>query len=325
MSACSNKNGFNHEDKKLRKNYFVFPLRAFVSSWLNLFVMPQTRIGISGWRYTPWRGTFYPKGLPQRAELEYASRQLNSIEINGSFYALQTPKSYQQWYQATPDDFVFSVKAPRYITHLRRLKEIEEPLANFFASGVLALNEKLGPILWQFPPSFKFDPDRFAAFFALLPHDLKGAAKVGKNFNANLKTEPYLTVKDNHRLKHAVEIRHESFRDPAFINLLREHNIAGVFADTAGKWPYFEDVTADFIYCRLHGDEQIYVSGYTPDALQYWAKRLKLWRHGQEPPDANRFNGPAASRKHRDIYVYFDNDVKVRAPVDAKSLMELMK
>jgi uncharacterized protein YecE (DUF72 family) len=287
--------------------------------------MPQTRIGISGWRYEPWRGTFYPKGLPQRAELEYASRQFNTIELNGSFYALQTPKSYLQWYDVAPKDFVFSVKAPRYITHIRRLKNVEEALANFYASGLLALKEKLGPILWQFPPSFKFDAEPFEEFLQNLPHDLSTAAKIGKNYNENLKTEPFLIVNENHRLRHAIEIRHVSFQDERFIKMLSENNIAGVFADTAGKWPYFEDITSDFIYCRLHGDEELYVSGYTSEALQRWADRIRLWRTGGEPEDAKRVDGPAKKQKGRDVYVYFDNDVKVRAPADARELGKMLE
>jgi uncharacterized protein YecE (DUF72 family) len=286
--------------------------------------MSQTRIGISGWRYEPWRGTFYPKGLPQRSELEYASRQFNTIELNGSFYSLQTPKSYQQWYDTTPEGFVFAVKAPRYITHLRRLKNVEEPLANFYASGLLALKEKLGPILWQFPPNFKFDPERFGEFLKNLPHDLTSASKTGKNYNENLKTKPYLAVEENHRLRHAVEIRHMSFLDERFVKMLRENNVAGVFADTAGKWPYFEDVTSDFIYCRLHGDEELYVSGYTPEAIQRWADRIRLWRNGREPEDAKRVDGAAKKLKARDVYVYFDNDVKVRAPADARELGKML-
>jgi uncharacterized protein YecE (DUF72 family) len=287
--------------------------------------VPQTRIGISGWRYVPWRGTFYPEGLPQRSELQYASRQFNTIELNGSFYSLQTPKSYQQWHDTTPADFVFSIKGPRYITHMKRLKDIQEPMGNFYASGVLALQEKLGPTLWQFPPNFQFDPDRLGPFLKNLPRDMRAAAKIGKNSNAKLKTKPYLSVKANHPLRHAVEIRHISFLDARFIDMLRENNVAAVFADTAGKWPYFEDVTSDFIYCRLHGDEVLYVSGYTPEALARWATRLNLWRCGRESQDAKRINGPAVKSSERDIYVYFDNDVKVRAPADAKELTRMLE
>ena len=282
---------------------------------------PQTRIGISGWRYVPWRGTFYPKGLAQRRELEYASRQLNSIEINGSFYSLQRPKNYREWYEETPADFVFSVKGGRFITHMRKLKDVETPLANFFASGVLCLKEKLGPVLWQFPPQMRFDPAKFESFFKLLPRDTQGVAELARDHDERLKGRSWTRADANRPMRYAVEIRHDSFRTPEFAHLLREHDIALVFADTAGRWPYAEDVTSDFVYARLHGDEELYVSGYTDAALDWWAKRFEAWRAGAEPPDARRLEGKAARKaKARDVYVYFDNDVKVRAPVDAINL-----
>ncbi|MBA3273480.1 MAG: DUF72 domain-containing protein, partial [Chthoniobacterales bacterium] len=219
-------------------------------------VTPDIRIGISGWIYPPWRGVFYPKDLPQKGELEFASRQVNSIEINGSFYSLQLPGSYARWYDATPDDFVFSVKGARFITHMKKLKDVRTPLANFFASGVLGLKEKLGPILWQFPPGFAFNEERFAEFFALLPRDTEGAAQLSREHDQRLKGRALTKTDKRRKLRYAVEIRHESFLDDRFIKLLRKHRIALVFADTAGKWPYAEDVTAgDFVYCRLHGDK----------------------------------------------------------------------
>jgi uncharacterized protein YecE (DUF72 family) len=283
--------------------------------------MPDIRIGISGWTYAPWRGTFYPDDLPQKRELEYASRQLNSIEINGSFYSLQTPKSYQAWYEATPGDFVFAIKGGRYITHLRRLRDIELPLANFLASGVLALREKLGPILWQFPPNFTFDPPRFEAFFELLPHDTEAAAALASQHDAKLRPRAWARTDRKRPLRHAIEVRHASFNDPAFIALLRRHRIALVVADTAGKWPFMEDVTGDFIYVRLHGDEQIYVSGYTDEALDHWAAKVKAWSGGREPADAKRVAPPVKrGRASRDVYAYFDNDLKVRSPEDAMGL-----
>lgn len=236
--------------------------------------MAEYRIGISGWRYAPWRGTFYPKSLPQRRELEYASRQVNSIEINGSFYSLQRPSSYKLWHDETPEGFVFAVKCPRFITHLKRLKSVEIPLANFFASGVLRLGAKLGPMLWQLPPSFKFDPERLAAFFDLLPRSTAEAARIARRHDAHLKkSRAWLRTDEDRPLRHALEVRHNSFIVPEFVELLRRHEIALVVADTAGKWPFMEDVTADFIYIRLHGDEQLYVSGYTDEALDLWAKR----------------------------------------------------
>jgi uncharacterized protein YecE (DUF72 family) len=205
--------------------------------------MSEFRIGISGWRYGPWRGTFYPKALPQKRELAYASRRLNSIEINGSFYSLQRPEYYRQWYDETPDDFVFSVKGGRFITHMKKLRDIDEALANFFASGVLALEEKLGPILWQFPPGFALNMERFEQFFELLPRDTQGAARLAKRHGRKLKGRVYTKTEANRPLRHAVEVRHPSFLVPPFIKLLRRHNIAFVFADTAGLWPYTEDVT----------------------------------------------------------------------------------
>jgi uncharacterized protein YecE (DUF72 family) len=282
---------------------------------------PATRIGISGWRYGPWRGTFYPKGLAQRRELEYASRQVNSVEINGSFYSLQRPQSYQQWYQETPDDFIFSVKGARFITHMRKLNDVEAPLANFLASGVLCLKEKLGPILWQFPPQMRFNPERFETFFNMLPRDTLAAAEFAKGHDARLNGRSWTKADAKRPLRHAVEIRHESFMTPEFFGLLRRHNVAFVLADTAGRWPYAEEMTADFVYARLHGDVELYVSGYGDPALDWWAARLKAWRAGREPPDAKRvLDKPAKKVKPRDVFVYFDNDVKVRAPFDAINL-----
>ena len=200
--------------------------------------MATLHIGISGWRYVPWRGEFYPKGLAQKRELQFASRAVNSIEINGSFYALQRPERYAQWYSETPDDFVFSVKAPRFITHVRRLREIEKPLANFFASGVLELKEKLGPILWQFPPNFKFDPERFEHFLSLLPHDTAAAAALARQHDSHLHGHASLKAWRKKPLRHAVEVRNDTFIDPDFVRLLKRYNTALVIADTAGKWPY---------------------------------------------------------------------------------------
>jgi uncharacterized protein YecE (DUF72 family) len=282
---------------------------------------PDTRIGISGWRYGPWRGTFYPKGLAQRRELEYASRQINSIEINGSFYSLQRPQSYRQWYDETPDGFLFAVKGGRFITHMRKLKDVQTPLANFLASGVLCLKEKLGPILWQFPPQMSFNPERFETFFRMLPRDTEAAAELAKGHDARLKGRSWTKADARRPIRYAVEVRHRSFETKQWVELLRKHNIGFCLADTAGRWPYAEDMTADFVYARLHGDVELYVSGYGDAALDWWAARFKAWREGSEPPDAKRLGGkPAKKVKGRDVFVYFDNDVKVRAPFDAMSL-----
>lgn len=284
--------------------------------------MSDIRIGISGWRYVPWRGDFYPKGLAQKNELKFASRAVNSIEINGSFYSLQSPDLYARWYADTPKGFVFSLKAPRYITHLKRLKDIEEPIANFFASGIFKLREKLGPILWQFPPTFKFDAEKFEAFLALLPRDGKTAKTCASQCATRLQKPGYLDIPARARLRHAVEIRHESFAVPAFITLLRKYKVALVIADTAGKWPYLEDLTSDFVYLRLHGAEELYASGYTPTALKRWGDRIDLWRQGSQPKDAHLVGTTSPrARKSRDVYCYFDNDIKVRAPYDARQLL----
>lgn len=278
------------------------------------------RIGISGWTYKPWRGVFYPQGLPQKQELSYAAEHFRSIEINGTFYGLQRPSSFATWYDATPEDFVFAVKGSRYITHMRRLKDIETPLANFLASGVLRLGKKLGPILWQFPPRLKFDPDRFEAFFKLLPKDTDEASDLAGRHDARLDDRAYVETDESRPMRHAVEIRHDSFRSPDFIDLLRRYRIGLVVADTV-DWPLLMDLTADFVYCRLHGSEQLYVSGYDDDALDRWAHLVAEWVKGRDPKEAQRVLPPSPSRTHgRDVYVYFDNDVKVRAPRDAESL-----
>lgn len=285
--------------------------------------MPGTiRIGISGWRYEPWRGIFYPTDLAQKRELEFASRAFNSIELNGSFYSLQTPQSYANWHEETPADFVFSVKGPRYITHIRRLKDVEAPLANFLASGVFNLRGKLGPILWQFPPFFRYDEERFDKFFSLLPRDTAQALKLARGRDARMHGRARLAIDRQRPLRHAIEVRHESFATESFVALLRRHGIALVVADTAGKWPYLEDVTADFMYLRLHGDKELYASGYTDAALERWRKRIRKWAAGSQPRDAKLAAGrQPPGRRPRDVYVYFDNDVKVRAPFDADRLM----
>lgn len=286
--------------------------------------MSKVEVGISGWTYDGWRGTFYPPKLSHKRELEFASRQLPSIEINGTFYSLQRPSSYMKWYDETPEHFVFSVKANRYITHVKKLNDIEIPMANFFSSGVLALREKLGPFLWQFPPSMRFDPDKFEKFLDLLPKDFNEAARLGKKAEIT-KDRQYLKVLKNFKLRHAVEIRHDSFHNPWFIDMLRDHNVAIVFADTAGRWPYMEDITADFIYVRLHGDEELYVSGYDDKTLDFWSERIKRWKHGKEALDKLTMTDDPIAPIDRDVFVYFDNDSKVRAPVDAKELLRRLE
>jgi uncharacterized protein YecE (DUF72 family) len=265
----------------------------------------HSRIGTSGWLYPPWRGVFYPPKLPHRAELEYLSSKLNTVEINGTFYSLQRPKSFQHWYEQTPDDFTFAVKGPRFVTHMKKLAGVETPLANFFASGVLALDDKLGPFLWQLPPTLGFDPDRLAAFFAQLPRSTGEAAWLARRHDERMKDRSDTTARIDQPLRHALEVRHKSYTTPAFPDLLREHSIAVVVADTAGRWPLINEVTADFVYLRLHGDVELYTSGYTDEALDRWAVSIREW-----------------TGAGLDTQVHFDNDVKVRAPFDAMSLAE---
>jgi uncharacterized protein YecE (DUF72 family) len=269
--------------------------------------MGRALVGISGWRYEPWRGVFYPPGLAQHRELEYASRQLPTIEINGTHYSLQRPECFDAWRAATPPGFVFAVKGSRFITHMKRLNDIEKPLANFYAQGVLALEEKIGPFLWQFPPNFRFDAAKLEAFFELLPRDTDAAMALARRRDYRMTGRARLVCRTPQSLRHAIEIRHESFVVPAFTKLLRKHDVALVVADTAGKWPYLEELTSDFMYLRLHGDKEIYKSGYGAEALDVWAERIRGWR------------------RSRDVYCYFDNDMKVHAPFDAQGLIERLE
>lgn len=285
--------------------------------------MARIRVGISGWRYAPWRGKFYPPGLAQKNELRYAASILPVIEINGSFYSLQRPESYARWYADTPKGFLFAVKGPRFITHMKRLRDVEVPLANFLASGLFELREKLGPILWQFPPNFRYDRERMERFFKLLPRDTAAAQRMARGHDAWLKKRTALSIDKERPLRHAIEVRHESFVDPDFVRLLRAHKVALVIAETARRWPMMQDVTASFLYMRLHGDKELYKSGYGEKALDRWARRIKAWHRGSEPREADKVlrEKPPTSRP-RDVYVFFDNtDVKLRAPFDAQRLM----
>ncbi|WP_345764861.1 DUF72 domain-containing protein [Diaminobutyricibacter sp. McL0608] len=257
---------------------------------------------------------FYPQGLPHKNELRYAAERLDSIELNGSFYALQRPSSYRHWAEETPADFVFSIKGGRYVTHIRRLQNPTEALSSFFASGLLTLGDKLGPLLWQLPPNLRFDSDLVDTFFSTLPRTTFEAAALGRNSTLD-ESRTWTAVTVDRPLRHAIEVRHDSFVDDAFIGLARTHGIAIVVADTAGRWPLLREVTADFLYLRLHGDEELYASGYTPESLETWARDVRGWVAGDACPDG----------VGRDVYVYFDNDTKVRAPYDAMSLRELLR
>ncbi|HEU5409411.1 MAG TPA: DUF72 domain-containing protein [Candidatus Acidoferrales bacterium] len=281
-------------------------------------------IGISGWTYPPWRGVFYPKGLPHKKELSYAAATFNSVEINGTFYSLQRASSFAEWARATPDDFCFALKGSQFITHMKRLKDVKRPLANFFASGMLRLGKNLGPIVWQFSRNFPFDEALFADFFGLLPEDTEQAAVLARLHDQRLKTRAWMKVDVKRKLRHAVEVRNESFRSQRFIELLRRNNVALACSDGAGL-PHFMEVTADFVYCRLHGAQELYASGYSDGELSVWAQRVEAWSRGEESSEPGRV-GKSNTTKHkkRDVYVYFDNDSKVRAPFDAMKLRELL-
>lgn len=262
----------------------------------------RIRVGISGWRYASWRGDFYPVGLPQARELEYAASQLPSIELNGPFYSLQRPSSYERWRAQTPPGFVFAVKGGRFITHFKRLRDVETALANFFASGVTLLADKLGPVLWQLPERVPFESPVLADFLALLPTSTDDVRRL-----VELADRPTDTVDVvapfAEPMRHALEVRHDSFRDDAFAALLEDHGVACVVADTAGTWPELDLSTGDFDYFRLHGHSVLYTSRYSDGSLDHWAERCRR-----------------ATGLGRDVYVYFDNDARGHAPHDALRL-----
>jgi len=276
------------------------------------------RLGIAGWNFADWRGEFYPKGLPQKQELHYASRMLRTIEINSTFYGHQKPASFAAWAAETPADFRFSVKGHQLVTHLKRLKDIEVPLANFFASGVLALGNKLGPFVWQLPGNLKFDADRLTAFVELLPKTPDALINLAGRADGRLGREPYLELKGITGIRHAIEVRHESFAEPAFLALLEKHNVALVTADTA-EWPTM-DVTADFAYLRLQGAPGS--DRYSEAELDDWAERLQALAEGR-PVTSGQWVGKApADGQPRDVFAYFVSTDKVHAPANAMAVMK---
>ena len=260
--------------------------------------MATIRAGIGGWVFAPWRGVFYPKGLAQSRELAHASRQVTSIEINGTFYGAQKPTSFRKWYTETPEDFVFSVKGTRYATHRRALGEAASSVERFFGSGVLELREKLGPILWQFPPTLQFDKANFAAFLDLLPREHEGRA-----------------------IRHVLEVRHPSFAAPGFIDLLRRYGAALAMVDDMDR-PALQDVTADFVYARLRRSQEDEPTGYPRGAIDAWVKRFRVWSEGGEPADATRHHPTPAKKMSRDCFVYFINGAKTRAPAAAMAFLD---
>ena len=265
------------------------------------------RVGISGWTYPPWRGDFYPAGLPHRAELAYAAQRLGSIEINGSFYSLQRPSSFWSWARQTRPGFQFAVKGSRFITHMKRLRDVHGVLPNFLGSGLLALGDQLGPVLWQLPPTLQYDPGVVEQFIRALPRSTGEAAYLARRHDERLAHGSWTGTDGDRPLRHAVEIRHSSFLVPDFRALLAAESVALVVADTAGKWPQLFDVTADFVYVRLHGADELYTSGYNEAGLQSWGARIRGW-----------------DEAGLDVFAYFDNDVKVHSPYDAMSLQRIL-
>lgn len=267
--------------------------------------MGSIRVGTSGWSYDRWRGDFYPAGLRRRDELSYLSERLTTVEVNGSFYSLQRPSSYRSWRDATPDDFVLAVKGGRFITHLKRLREVEAPLANFFASGVLALGPKLGPVLWQLPESLAYDAGLMRDFYELLPRSTRAAADLATRHDERLSGDRVLTTCDVDRpVDHVLEFRNRTFCDDAALEQMREHDIGCVVADSDGRWPRAEVVTSGVVHVRLHGHTELYTSGYAPRSLDRWADKCRRWA------------------RDADVHVYFDNDAAGHAPHDAVALLD---
>ncbi|WP_244847436.1 DUF72 domain-containing protein [Caballeronia sp. SL2Y3] len=258
----------------------------------------RIRVGIGGWDFEPWRGTFYPEGLTHKRELEYASRALTSIEINGTFYRLQKPDTFAKWRDETPDDFVFSLKAPRYATNRRVLAEAGDSIERFFASGVLELHDKLGAINWQFAPTKHFDPEDFERFLKLLPATVEGRA-----------------------IRHAVEVRHESFADAAFVALLRKYGIAVVVAGDSA-YPQIADITAPFVYARIMGTTEKQKLGYSKAALDRWAARATEWAAGGAPEDLQTVGKAPTKASARDVYLYVISGHKAANPAAAMALIE---
>jgi uncharacterized protein YecE (DUF72 family) len=271
---------------------------------------PRAFVGTSGWRYPAWRGDFYPEGLRQKDELSYLASRLNTVELNGSFYSLQAPASYRRWREQTPDGFVFGVKGGRYLTHMLRLRGIEQAMANFFASGVLLLGDELGPVLWQLPERLRFDADLLDRFCARLPATRREAAILAGEHDGKVKHAEVPEVEQDAPLLHALEPRHPSFAGQAAADILRRHGVALVLADSAGRFPVFDEATAGFVYARLHGGEKLYTSGYDAGSLRRWAGLIR--------------RQATANGAERDVYVYFDNDAKGHAPHDAEAMARLL-
>ena len=285
--------------------------------------MGRVRVGLSGWNYDDWRGDFYPRDLPKRRWLEHAIREVDTLEVNGTFYGLVSPDTVRSWRAAAPRGFTFAVKGSRYVTHQKKLRDADRTVANFFAQGVLELDDALGPVLWQLPANLHFDEDRVEQFLSVLPHHTDDAVALARRHDDRVREVAY-GPGTAHRIRHVLEVRHESYWCDAMARLARRHGVALVFSH-AGDWPYTEEVTAGFVYLRLHGTDPTYASAYDDDALGWWADRIRAWRDGGQPSDAHRFTDRTPPRRRgRDVYVYFDNDQGGHAPRDAARLRALL-
>lgn len=285
--------------------------------------MGRIRIGLSGWSYEEWRADFYPEGLAHSKELAYAAARFDSLEINSTFYGLTTPRACRSWYEAAPARFEYAVKASRYITHNKKLVDCESAVANFLASGILELDDKLGPILWQLPPTLRFDRDAVERFLQLLPTDTEAAAALAHHHDDRVKSTSFGSGA-RHRIRHVLELRHQSFFVPEMVTLAHRHGVALAFSHAA-DFPYAEQVTAGFVYVRLHGPGEIYASRYDDDRMHRWADRARTWHEGHEPSDAIHISDrQPPGRRERDVYIYFDNDVHCYAPRQAQELRRLI-
>lgn len=285
--------------------------------------MGKIRVGLSGWSYDEWEGGFYPDDLASEHRLRHVAERFDTVEVNGTFYGLTDPATVRRWRSETPSEFVFAVKGSRYVTHIKRLKGVDRAVANFFAQGVLELGGQLGPILWQLPPRLRFDHHKLDSFLALLPHTTNEASELARSHDDRVEDVSFGDG-SNHRVRNVVEFRDPSFLDTDAVALAKRHSVA-VACSASTEWPMVADVTAGFVYVRLHGPGEIYASRYSEDGLRAWARRCEAWRDGDLVHDLDTTsNVSPPKRKTRDVYVYFDNTARGHAPGDARRLQTMI-